>query len=466
MAHHRREHRAVVVIIGSGAGGGTVANELTQRGRPRAWCWRPAPHLTTRTTSTTSGRRSARWPGWTPRTTIGQLAGRPGLPEPAGLDRQGGRRHDHALVRRHPAVQRARVQDPDALRRHRRRQPARLADHPGRPGAVLRPGRERRSARTHRARPAAAAGEQQLQGVRERRRADRLQVLRHRPVRHQRRTVRRPARRRSRTASTSRATRTPPSGAPLVREIPRALATGNLRPAAESQAVQITHDAQRPGRRRAVPGRATATCTGRRAQGGLRRRQLDRDAAAAADERQRAAPGRAGELLRPGRPQLHAAHDRLGVRAVRQAGAHVPRRDDGRASSPTSPGTTPSRGFAGGYYMETLSLGPCRSWPRSSSRAPGAGVHRDHGRLREHRRDVDRRRGHAAGDEPGHAERAVTDKHGLPVPNVHFDDHPNDVAMREPRLRRRPTCCTRRSARPACTTRRRTRPRTTWAPAG
>ena len=27
--------------------------------------------------------------------------------------------------------------------------------------------------------------------------------------------------------------------------------------------------------------------------------------------------------------------------------------------------------------------------------------------------------------------RDVTDQHGLPVPNVHFDDHPNDVAMRE-----------------------------------
>jgi choline dehydrogenase-like flavoprotein len=25
----------------------------------------------------------------------------------------------------------------------------------------------------------------------------------------------------------------------------------------------------------------------------------------------------------------------------------------------------------------------------------------------------------------------VTDQHGLPVPNVHFDDHTNDVAMRE-----------------------------------
>ena len=26
---------------------------------------------------------------------------------------------------------------------------------------------------------------------------------------------------------------------------------------------------------------------------------------------------------------------------------------------------------------------------------------------------------------------AVSDKYGLPVPNVHFDDHPNDVAMRD-----------------------------------
>jgi choline dehydrogenase-like flavoprotein len=25
----------------------------------------------------------------------------------------------------------------------------------------------------------------------------------------------------------------------------------------------------------------------------------------------------------------------------------------------------------------------------------------------------------------------VADQHGLPAPNVHFDDHPNDVAMRE-----------------------------------
>jgi choline dehydrogenase-like flavoprotein len=27
--------------------------------------------------------------------------------------------------------------------------------------------------------------------------------------------------------------------------------------------------------------------------------------------------------------------------------------------------------------------------------------------------------------------RDVSDQHGLPAPNVHFDDHPNDVAMRD-----------------------------------
>ena len=60
----------------------------------------------------------------------------------------------------------------------------------------------------------------------------------------------------------------------------------------------------------------------------------------------------------------------------------------------------------------------------------------------------------------------VKDQWGLPVPNVHFDDHPNDVAMREhgyaagrPALRGG-----RRDRR--CTTRRRTRRRTTSAPAG
>ena len=67
-------------------------------------------------------------------------------------------------------------------------------------------------------------------------------------------------------------------------------------------------------------------------------------------------PGRPGQLVRPGRPQLHAAHDRLGLRGVREAGAHVSRHHHGR-HHPGRGGNDPKRGFVGGYEMETLSLG-------------------------------------------------------------------------------------------------------------
>ena len=63
----------------------------------------------------------------------------------------------------------------------------------------------------------------------------------------------------------------------------------------------------------------------------------------------------------------------------------------------------PKRGFVGGYEMETLSLGlPFMAaflnpgaWGRSFTSA--------HRRLFQHGRPVDRRRGHAAGDQPRHA---------------------------------------------------------------
>ena len=57
----------------------------------------------------------------------------------------------------------------------------------------------------------------------------------------------------------------------------------------------------------------------------------------------------------------------------------------------------PGRGFAGGYYMETLSLGPAFLASFVEPGEWGRGVHREDGRLRAHRRDVDRRRGHAPG---------------------------------------------------------------------
>ena len=92
----------------------------------------------------------------------------------------------------------------------------------------------------------------------------------------------------------------------------------------------------------------------------------------------------------------------------------------------------PARGFVGGYEMETLSLGlpfmaaflDPGAWGREFASA--------HGQLRQHGRHVDRRRGHAAGEE--RASRCMPSRrthYGLPIPNVHFDDHANDAAMRD-----------------------------------
>ena len=228
---------------------------------------------------------------------------------------------------RRPRFKRLRVQDQDLLRRHRGREPPRLADHARRPRAVLRPRRE--GDRLHAPpRPSSAAGQQQLQGVRQRRGEGRLQVLRDRPLRHQRRAVRRapgvdpgrlqlPGRQEHRQVEHRR------PGDPAGDQ------DRQVRPATELAGRADHPRRRRPRQRRAVrrQGRQPAPA-GR--QDRVRRGQLHRVAAAAAAERQRTAPGRAGQQLGPGGPQLHAAPHRVGLRPVRRAGAHVPRRDDGR----------------------------------------------------------------------------------------------------------------------------------------
>jgi choline dehydrogenase-like flavoprotein len=89
-----------------------------------------------------------------------------------------------------------------------------------------------------------------------------------------------------------------------------------------------------------------------------------------------------------------------------------------------------SRGFAGGYYMETLALGPAFL---ASFIEPG-----EWGRPFTEKMEA---YAHTAGmwivgeDMPQSTNRVtlntdVVDQLGLPVPDVHFDDHPNDVAMR------------------------------------
>ena len=90
----------------------------------------------------------------------------------------------------------------------------------------------------------------------------------------------------------------------------------------------------------------------------------------------------------------------------------------------------PSRGFVGGYEMETLSLGvpfmaaflDPGAWGREFASAMD---------MYDHMAGM-----WLVGEDMPQEKNAITlhgsekDQYGLPVPNVHFDDHENDIAMR------------------------------------
>jgi choline dehydrogenase-like flavoprotein len=91
----------------------------------------------------------------------------------------------------------------------------------------------------------------------------------------------------------------------------------------------------------------------------------------------------------------------------------------------------PSRGFVGGYEMETISLG-----------LPFMAAFLDPGAWGPEFTNALDQYDNMAGmwligeDLPQETNRVtlnpeVTDRFGLPVANVHYDDHPNDIAMRE-----------------------------------
>lgn len=91
----------------------------------------------------------------------------------------------------------------------------------------------------------------------------------------------------------------------------------------------------------------------------------------------------------------------------------------------------PSRGFVGGYEMETLGLG-----------LPFMAAFLDPGAWGKGFTDIMDNYSHLAGmwlvgeDMPRESNRItlnddVTDANGMPVANVHYDDHENDIAMRE-----------------------------------
>jgi choline dehydrogenase-like flavoprotein len=89
------------------------------------------------------------------------------------------------------------------------------------------------------------------------------------------------------------------------------------------------------------------------------------------------------------------------------------------------------RGFAGGYYMETLALGPAFM---GAFLEPG-GWGRDFTNMMDGYQNIAGM--WLVGEDMPQSNNRITlsktakDQYGLAAPNVHFDEHPNDIAMRE-----------------------------------
>lgn len=215
----------------------------------------------------------------------------------------------------------------------------------------------------------------------------------------------------------------------LIAELPKAARTGKLDLRADAHAVQITHDAH---------GHADAVVY-IDGEGNLRRQRAKAVCVA----------GSAIESARllllsssPSHPDgLANSSGQLGRNYMRHVTASVFARFPGPVSArrgemvaamiADEAGHDPGRGFAGGFYMEGLRLGvpflaalvdPGGWGPEFT--ATMAAYERIAGLW-------------IVGEDMPQETNGVTlnadvcDQHGLPAPNVHCDDHANDVAMRE-----------------------------------
>jgi choline dehydrogenase-like flavoprotein len=214
----------------------------------------------------------------------------------------------------------------------------------------------------------------------------------------------------------------------LMAEIPKGEETGNLEVRSDAQVLKIEHDAS---------GKVTAVLYGDKA--GNVHRQKARIVAVAGNsiESPRLLLNSASSMFPDGLANSsgqvgrnYMRHTTGSVYATFENPVHMYRgttmagivRDEARFDT--------SRGFAGGYELETLSLGlPFMAaflnpgaWGRSFTSALDS-------------------YDHMAGmwivgeDMPQETNRITLhasekDKFGMAIPNVHFDDHPNDVAMR------------------------------------
>src|SRR3954453_12312851 len=215
----------------------------------------------------------------------------------------------------------------------------------------------------------------------------------------------------------------------LVAELPKAGKTGNLELRPSAHVVQITHDAK---------GSADAVLY--LDEHGALQRQRCRAVCVAGNAIETA------RLLLLSSSPLHP--DGMG-NSSGHVGRHYMRHLTGSVYSPFAKplrmwgGETMSglitdeaandtdRGFAGGYYMECLSLGPAflAAFVEPGAWGPDFTEIMD---AYENTAGM-----WLVGEDRPAATHGVTlnsdvsDQWGLPVPNVNFDDHPNDTAMRE-----------------------------------
>lgn len=214
----------------------------------------------------------------------------------------------------------------------------------------------------------------------------------------------------------------------LVREIPRALETGLLDLRPDSHVVRITHDAE---------GKADAVLYVDK-DGKLHRQaakvvcvagnSIETPRLLLLSESNRFPGGLANSSDQVGRNYMR--HMTGSVYAQFDKPVHMFRGETMAGIIADEAINDPARGFVGGYYMETLSLGPSflAAFVEPGAWGPDFAAIMD-------------AYANTAGmwivgeDMPQASNRitlsdSVVDQWGLAAPNVHFDDHANDTAMR------------------------------------
>jgi choline dehydrogenase-like flavoprotein len=215
----------------------------------------------------------------------------------------------------------------------------------------------------------------------------------------------------------------------LYTEIPKGEATGNLEVRPNSQALQIQHDdtgkvtgvlyADKDGNQHVQKARVIAV-----AGNSIESPRLLLNSASA-----KFPDGLANSSGQVGKNYMR--HMTGSVYAIFEKPVRMYRGTTMAGIIKDEAGNKPERGFVGGYEMETLSLGV----PFMAAFLEPGAWGRDFASAMEGYPNMAGM--WLVGEDMPQEKNAITlhpsekDQYGLPVPNVHFDDHANDVAMRE-----------------------------------